>query len=222
MAEPVGGVPRIDRAVSAALLAAYVALKLDDRVGLFAYAEQPLAASAIGHGIAAFPAIQQLAAGIAVPGYRAPGGSVGWPFGPAAEGIFFTEGTPDIAAWSRSDFFGADVVGELNTASGHALRAGGSAKLFRVENYERVLAYLPGSLPNYARFYPRTLTSFVEVRLEPGDVAHAARLGATAELTIVFDELGKGEKIVRKRIKFERGGPPTKRFALAGKEVKGG
>jgi len=64
MAEPVGGVPRIDRAVSAALLAAYVALKLDDRVGLFAYAEQPLAASAIGHGIAAFPAIQRLAAGI--------------------------------------------------------------------------------------------------------------------------------------------------------------
>ena len=64
MAEPVGGVPRSDRAVSAALLAAYVALKLDDRVGLYAYAEQPLVASAIGHGIAAFPAIQRLAAGI--------------------------------------------------------------------------------------------------------------------------------------------------------------
>lgn len=69
---------------------------------------------------------------------------------------------------------------------------------------------------------PERPDSFVEVRLEPGDLAHAARLGATAELTIVFDELGKGEKIVRKRIKFERGGPPTKRFALAGKEVKGG
>jgi uncharacterized protein (DUF58 family) len=64
MAEPVAGVPRVDRAVSAALLAAYVALKLDDRVGLYAYAEQPVAATAITSGIAAFPALQRLAAGI--------------------------------------------------------------------------------------------------------------------------------------------------------------
>lgn len=64
MSEPLGGVPRIDRAVSAALLAAYVALKLDDRVGLFAYAEAPIAASAIGSGIASFPVLQRLAAGI--------------------------------------------------------------------------------------------------------------------------------------------------------------
>jgi len=64
---------------------------------------------------------------------------------------------------------------------------------------------------------PERGDSFVEVRLEPGDVARAARLGATAELTVVFDELGKSEKIVRKRIKFERGEPPTKRFSLVGK-----
>ncbi|WBO24043.1 DUF58 domain-containing protein [Sphingomonas abietis] len=64
MAEPLGGVPRLDRAVSAALLAAYVALKLDDRVGLFAYAEQPIAAGAISAGIASFPRLQRLAAGI--------------------------------------------------------------------------------------------------------------------------------------------------------------
>jgi Ca-activated chloride channel family protein len=69
---------------------------------------------------------------------------------------------------------------------------------------------------------PERADSFVEVRLEPGDVAHAARLGATAELTIVFDELGKTEKIFRKRIRFERGGPPTQRFSLTGKEVRGG
>jgi len=69
---------------------------------------------------------------------------------------------------------------------------------------------------------PERPDSFVEVRLEPGDVAHAARLGAIAELTVVFDELGKTEKIVRKRIKFERGAPPAKRFTLAGKEVQGG
>ncbi|MES1182375.1 MAG: AgmX/PglI C-terminal domain-containing protein [Myxococcales bacterium] len=69
---------------------------------------------------------------------------------------------------------------------------------------------------------PERPDAFVEVRLEPGDVAHVARLGATAELTVVFDELGKAEKIVRKRIKFEPGAPPTQRFALAGKEVRGG
>jgi Ca-activated chloride channel family protein len=64
--------------------------------------------------------------------------------------------------------------------------------------------------------------SFVEVRLEPGDVAHAARLGATAELTVVFGELGKTEKVVRKRIKFARGGPAVQRFSLTGEEVRGG
>jgi Ca-activated chloride channel family protein len=69
---------------------------------------------------------------------------------------------------------------------------------------------------------PERSDSFVEVRLEPGDLAHAARLGATAELTIVFDELGKAEKIVRKRIQFRRGASPNQRFALAGREVQGG
>ncbi|HVY27172.1 MAG TPA: AgmX/PglI C-terminal domain-containing protein [Polyangiaceae bacterium] len=69
---------------------------------------------------------------------------------------------------------------------------------------------------------PERADSFVEVRLEPADVAHAARLGASAELTVVFDELGKAEKIVRRQITFQRGGPPTQRFALAGKEVHGG
>jgi vault protein inter-alpha-trypsin-like protein len=69
---------------------------------------------------------------------------------------------------------------------------------------------------------PERGDAFVEVRLEPGDVAHAARLGATAELTIVFDELGKSEKIVRKRIQFARGGPGTQRFTLSSGEVRGG
>jgi Ca-activated chloride channel family protein len=69
---------------------------------------------------------------------------------------------------------------------------------------------------------PERSDSFVEVRLEPGDVARAARLGASAELTVVFDELGKAEKIVRRRITFPRGGPATQRFGLAGKEVRGG
>ena len=41
MCEPVDGLPRIDRAVSAALVAAYVALKGGDKVALFGFADQP-------------------------------------------------------------------------------------------------------------------------------------------------------------------------------------
>ncbi len=41
MCEPVDGLPRMDRAVSAALTAAYVALKGGDRVGLFGFAQKP-------------------------------------------------------------------------------------------------------------------------------------------------------------------------------------
>ena len=41
MAEPVGGMPRVDRAVSAALLLAYVGLKLNDRISLFSFAAKP-------------------------------------------------------------------------------------------------------------------------------------------------------------------------------------
>jgi Ca-activated chloride channel family protein len=69
---------------------------------------------------------------------------------------------------------------------------------------------------------PERADSFVEVRLEPDDVAHAARLGATVDLTVVFDELGKSEKVVRKKLRFERGGPALQRFSLAGKQVHGG
>jgi len=41
MCEPVGGIPRIDRAVSAALVTAYVALKGGDRVALYGFAARP-------------------------------------------------------------------------------------------------------------------------------------------------------------------------------------
>lgn len=41
MCEPIGGLPRIDRAVSAALTTAYVALKGGDRVALFGFAARP-------------------------------------------------------------------------------------------------------------------------------------------------------------------------------------
>ena len=64
MVEPAEGVPRLDRAITAALIAAYVALKLGDRVGLFAYAGRPLTFSGILARAGAFAALQRHAAGI--------------------------------------------------------------------------------------------------------------------------------------------------------------
>jgi tetratricopeptide (TPR) repeat protein len=64
--------------------------------------------------------------------------------------------------------------------------------------------------------------SLVEVRLEPSDLAHVVRLGAVATLTVVFDELGTAEKIVKLQVRFERGGAATQRFSLAGKDVRRG
>ncbi|SNS92540.1 Uncharacterized conserved protein, DUF58 family, contains vWF domain [Sphingomonas laterariae] len=62
MCEPLDGVPRIDRAISAALLSAYVALKLGDRVSLFGFDARPRIASGSVSGARAFGLIQRLAA----------------------------------------------------------------------------------------------------------------------------------------------------------------
>ena len=62
MCEPLDGVPRMDRAVSAALLAAYVALKLGDRVSLFGFDSRPRIASGAVSGARSFAALQRLAA----------------------------------------------------------------------------------------------------------------------------------------------------------------
>jgi uncharacterized protein (DUF58 family) len=64
MCEPLGEVPRIDRAVSAALLTAFVALKDGDRVGFFAFDSRPRAASHPISGPRAFAMLQRVAAGI--------------------------------------------------------------------------------------------------------------------------------------------------------------
>jgi uncharacterized protein (DUF58 family) len=64
MSEPVAGLPRVDRAVSAMLLAAWVALKLGDRVALHAFDSRPRIASGLVSGAAAFPELQRLAAAI--------------------------------------------------------------------------------------------------------------------------------------------------------------
>ena len=61
MADPVDGVARVDRAVTAALLAAYVALKLGDRVSLFGFDARPRIASGAVTGIRAFASLQRLA-----------------------------------------------------------------------------------------------------------------------------------------------------------------
>jgi uncharacterized protein (DUF58 family) len=64
MCEPLNGLPRIDRAVSAALLTAFVALKDGDRVGFFAFDSKPRAASQPISGARAFAMLQRVAAGI--------------------------------------------------------------------------------------------------------------------------------------------------------------
>jgi uncharacterized protein (DUF58 family) len=64
MCEPVDGLPRIDRAVSAALTAAYVALKHGDRVALFGFADRPRLLTPFALDSRAFHALQVAAAGL--------------------------------------------------------------------------------------------------------------------------------------------------------------
>jgi uncharacterized protein (DUF58 family) len=62
MCEPVEGVPRIDRAISAALTAAFVALRLGDKVSLFGFDARPRISSGAVSGVASFATFQGLAA----------------------------------------------------------------------------------------------------------------------------------------------------------------
>ena len=64
MCEPVAGLPRIDRAVSAALLTAFVALKAGDGVRLFSFDSHPHVASGAVRGAQGFAQLQRLAAQI--------------------------------------------------------------------------------------------------------------------------------------------------------------
>ena len=61
MCEPVDGIARIDRAISAALAAAFVALKLGDKVSLFGFDARPRIASGAVSGVGAFASFQRLA-----------------------------------------------------------------------------------------------------------------------------------------------------------------
>jgi tetratricopeptide (TPR) repeat protein len=67
---------------------------------------------------------------------------------------------------------------------------------------------------------PEREGAVIELRVEPSDLEHAARLGAEAVLTIVSGEGGPNEKIVRKAVSFTRDGRARLRFDLGGKEVQ--
>ncbi|MEM9502031.1 MAG: DUF58 domain-containing protein [Pseudomonadota bacterium] len=64
MCEPVDGMPRIDRAVSAALTCAYVALKGGDRVSLFGFSQRPQVMTPFVNDSRAFHRLQSAAAGL--------------------------------------------------------------------------------------------------------------------------------------------------------------
>jgi uncharacterized protein (DUF58 family) len=64
MCEPLAGLPRIDRAVSAALLTAFVALKDGDRVSLFGFDSHPRVSTKPVSGPRAFALLQRVAAAI--------------------------------------------------------------------------------------------------------------------------------------------------------------
>lgn len=64
MCEPVDGMPRIDRAVTAALTCSYVALKGGDRVALFGFSQRPQLMTPFVSDTRAFHRLQSAAAGL--------------------------------------------------------------------------------------------------------------------------------------------------------------
>lgn len=65
MAEPLGGITKLDHAINASLLLAYVALKTGDRVGLFAFDERVRLFAAPHGGLPSFARLQRQTAGLA-------------------------------------------------------------------------------------------------------------------------------------------------------------
>ena len=166
------------------LTARAAALRIDRYLGVVDPQSLTERADIAGFGLSDFeflgeefvrrPVAEQQVTGTPVPGYSQPGGSSGSPFGPAAEGIFFTEGTPGIANWTRSDMLGGDLVGELLTATGHSFKAGVSTRFYSVENYERPFSYAVDSLVNFSSYDPGSLSGFAEARVSAGELFAAA------------------------------------------------
>ena len=67
---------------------------------------------------------------------------------------------------------------------------------------------------------PEREGTFVEIRIERDELEHAARLGAKATLTVVWNEAESDEKIVKLPVAFEAAGPATVRFAVGRGEVR--
>jgi uncharacterized protein (DUF58 family) len=61
MSEPVGGAPRIDRAINASLLLAWACLKSGDRAGFFAFDSIPRLSTGVASGLDAFRSLQLVA-----------------------------------------------------------------------------------------------------------------------------------------------------------------
>lgn len=64
MSEPIGGAPRIDRAIHGALILAYASLRSGDRAGLFAFDDRPRLSTGSLSSIAGFPLLVRQAAAI--------------------------------------------------------------------------------------------------------------------------------------------------------------
>ena len=62
MCEPIAGVARVDRCVSAMLLTAWIALKLGDRVAINAFDSRPRLSSGLVSGGGAFAELERIAA----------------------------------------------------------------------------------------------------------------------------------------------------------------
>nr|PZN90528.1 MAG: hypothetical protein DIU52_07800 [bacterium] len=134
-----------------------------------------------------------------VPGYSAPGGEAGSPFGPGGYGLFFTRGTPPIANWTSTRMVGADLVGEAFSAGGVAVRGGLMARLYGIRALERVRAHEAGVAPIYNEFDPATLSGFAEVQVVTGDLH--ARAGVRVEafrsgLDLTHDPDGGGPRVL--------------------------
>ena len=60
MCEPVSGAPRVDHAINAALLLAFVGLKLGDRAGVFGFDDRPRLFTGVLSGVQAFDRLRRL------------------------------------------------------------------------------------------------------------------------------------------------------------------
>jgi Ca-activated chloride channel family protein len=70
---------------------------------------------------------------------------------------------------------------------------------------------------------PDRAGAFVEVRIEPDELDHVARLGAAAILTVIWGGAGGPEaaaEVIKLPVSFTREGPPVRRFAIEGRTVR--